>query len=192
MMNATNLAMNANAQDIRPWYREPWPWILMSGPIIVVIAAIVTLIIAMNVDPIAMVEDDYYKQGLAINQRLHRDKAASELALSAQVMLSGREARVFLNAKDMTALPAGLRLHFNHPTREGQDQVVTLDAAGQGFYSGVLAAEVRGRWHVYLEDQDETWRLVGSWQPAAGDPLELFSTQHDKPIDPALSTLKEE
>ncbi|MDR1351038.1 MAG: FixH family protein [Zoogloeaceae bacterium] len=187
MMNTTP-DMNANALDVRPWYKEPWPWILMSGPVIVVIAGIVTAIIAATVHPVAMVEDDYYKQGLAINQRLHRDKAASELSLSAQVMLSGREARVFLNAADTKTLPAELRLHFNHPTRDGQDQVVTLQAAGQGFYSGVLTTEVRGRWHVYLEDQDETWRLVGSWQPDVGDPLELFSSQ----VDSVLPTLKEE
>jgi hypothetical protein len=193
MMKAASPNMNANGLDDRPWYREPWPWILLSGPVIVVIASIATVIIAMNVHPVAMVEDDYYKQGLAINQRLHRDKEASDLSLSAQVMLSGREARVFLNAADRTKLPAGLRLHFNHPTRGGQDQVVTLlDAAGQGFYSGVLTAEMRGRWHVYLEDQDETWRLVGSWQSAAGDSFELFSTQQNNRTDSVLPTLKEE
>jgi hypothetical protein len=189
-MNTANPNLNAqgNALDVRPWYREPWPWILMAGPVIVVIAGIATVIIALTVHPAAMVEDDYYKQGLAINQRLHRDRAASELALSAQVMLSGREARVFLNAADMTTLPAELRLHFNHPTRSGQDQTVTLRGAGQGFYSGVLTTEVHGRWHVYLEDQDETWRLVGSWQPDISDSLELVSQQ----IDSALPTLKEE
>ncbi|MDR0736349.1 MAG: FixH family protein [Zoogloeaceae bacterium] len=192
MMKPANLGMTANALDVRPWYREPWPWILMSGPIIVVIAGIATAIIAMNVHPVAMVEDDYYKQGLAINQRLHRDKVASDLSLSAQVMLSGQEVRVFLNAADRTKLPTGLRLHFNHRTRSGQDQVVTLEAAGQGFYSGVLTAEVRGRWHVYLEDQDETWRLVGSWQTDAGDLLELFPTHSTQTDDPVLPTLKEE
>jgi hypothetical protein len=192
MMKTTSPNMNANALDNRPWYREPWPWILLSGPLIVVIAGIATAIIAMNVHPVAMVEDDYYKQGLAINQRLHRDKAASDLLLSAQVMLSGREVRVFLNAADRTKLPAGLRLHFNHRTREGQDQVVTLEMSGQGFYSGALTTEVRGRWHVYLEDQDETWRLVGSWQSNAGDSFELFSTQPNNRTDSALPTLKEE
>jgi hypothetical protein len=189
MMKSTSPNLSDNLLDVRPWYREPWPWILFSGPAIVVVAGIVTAIIAVNVHPAAIVEDDYYKQGLAINQRLHRDKAASELSLSAQVMLSGKEARVFLTAVEGATLPATLRLHFNHPTRAGQDQVVTLTAAGQGFYSGALATEVRGRWHVYLEDQDETWRLVGRWQPDNGAPLELFSTQS---TESALSTLKEE
>ena len=25
-----------------PWYREPWPWILISGPAIVVVAGMAT------------------------------------------------------------------------------------------------------------------------------------------------------
>ena len=31
----------------KPWYRHPWPWILMSGPAIVVVAGIVTAVIAV-------------------------------------------------------------------------------------------------------------------------------------------------
>ena len=31
----------------RPWYREPWPWIIMSGPAIVVVASFVTLWLAI-------------------------------------------------------------------------------------------------------------------------------------------------
>ena len=28
-----------NGQTPKPWYKEPWPWLLMSGPAIVVVAA---------------------------------------------------------------------------------------------------------------------------------------------------------
>ncbi|MCK9508095.1 MAG: FixH family protein [Pigmentiphaga sp.] len=27
----------------RPWYKEPWPWILMAGPAVVVVACVVTI-----------------------------------------------------------------------------------------------------------------------------------------------------
>jgi hypothetical protein len=33
----------------RPWYREPWPWILAAGPFIVVIAGIYTAWLAIKV-----------------------------------------------------------------------------------------------------------------------------------------------
>ena len=50
-----------------PWYRDPWPWILMAGPAAVVVAGAITLWIAFaSAD--GLVAGDYYKQGLAINQ----------------------------------------------------------------------------------------------------------------------------
>ena len=32
----------------RPWYREPWPWILAAGPAIVVVAGLATFWIAAH------------------------------------------------------------------------------------------------------------------------------------------------
>ncbi|HLR82939.1 MAG TPA: CcoH-like protein [Paenalcaligenes sp.] len=31
-----------------PWYKEPWPWILMSGPAIVAVACIITIYLAFS------------------------------------------------------------------------------------------------------------------------------------------------
>jgi hypothetical protein len=38
--------MQATAK--KPWYRHPWPWILMSGPAIVVVAGIFTAYLAVT------------------------------------------------------------------------------------------------------------------------------------------------
>lgn len=35
-------------EDKNPWYKEPWPWILMSGPAIVVVACIYTIYLAFS------------------------------------------------------------------------------------------------------------------------------------------------
>ena len=158
----------------QPWYKEPWPWILMAGPGLVIIAGVVTLWLAV-ISFDGVVEDDYYKQGLAVNQRIHRDKAAQELGLQAQVLRSGKEIRVFLSAAaPTTSMPDQLVLRLSHPTRGGMDQTIALTNAGQGFYSGTLEMEVGGRWHVFLEDQELTWRLLGDWQLNADAPLQLL------------------
>ncbi len=34
--------MILKSSDKQPWYREPWPWILMAGPVIVIIAGVIT------------------------------------------------------------------------------------------------------------------------------------------------------
>ena len=50
------------AQNTKPWYREPWPWFLISLPATAVAAGITTVwIAATNAD--GLVVGDYYKAG---------------------------------------------------------------------------------------------------------------------------------
>ncbi|MBP6382753.1 MAG: FixH family protein, partial [Pseudomonadales bacterium] len=58
-----------------PWYRQGWPWFLILLPLSVVIACFVTLYLALKTDE-ALVRDDYYKEGLAINRRLEEESNA--------------------------------------------------------------------------------------------------------------------
>ena len=55
----------------KPWYREPWPWLLMAGPVAVVLAGIATTVLAVTTFD-GLVADDYYKQGLGINRVIAR------------------------------------------------------------------------------------------------------------------------
>ena len=48
----------------KPWYREPWPWILMSGPATVVVAGCVTAVIAIRTaDPVVANYDARFHNG---------------------------------------------------------------------------------------------------------------------------------
>lgn len=40
--------MKALDENPNPWYKEPWPWILMSGPAIVIVACIITIYLAFT------------------------------------------------------------------------------------------------------------------------------------------------
>lgn len=39
---------SALREDTQPWYKEPWPWLLMAGPAIVVVACIFTIYLAFS------------------------------------------------------------------------------------------------------------------------------------------------
>ena len=159
-------------RDSNPWYREPWPWILMAGPAIVIVAGFVTAWLAI-VSNDGLVADDYYKQGLALNQRLQRDHYASDLGLRADVMRSGQQVRLLVAAERDAALPEALTLKLSHPTRAGQDQMVRMVAEGQGFYGGKLSADISGRWYVSIEDPAGRWRLQGEWRADGEAPLHI-------------------
>jgi len=147
---------------------------LIAGPATVIVAGFVTLWLAI-VSNDGLVADDYYKQGLAMNQRLQRDHYASELGLKADFMRSGQQVRLMVTAKRDVSLPEALTLKLSHPTRAGQDQMVKMVSEGQGFYGGELTADVSGRWYVSIEDPSGKWRLQGDWQADAEGSLRLES-----------------
>jgi hypothetical protein len=145
----------------KSWYREPWPWLLMSGPAIVIVAGFYTLWLAIQSDD-GLVADDYYKRGLAINQTLSRAQRAEQLALVARVEFGGDSARIrarLTGAK--ISLPPVLRLRLVHPTQAVADQVIELRAVAPGEYEGTRVAAAAGRRVVMLEDFERTWRLAG-------------------------------
>lgn len=156
----------------RPWYKERWPWLLMAGPAVVIVAGVITVWLAV-ISNDGLVSDDYYKQGLAVNQQLHRDSQAASLGLHADVMRAGANVRLLLRSEGEVKLAQALILKLSHPTRAGQDQSIQMVSEGQGFYSGKLAEEVSGRWLVFIEDPAGQWRLQGEWQADSEEPLKL-------------------
>lgn len=52
------------SQVSKPWYKERWPWILMAGPAIVVIACIITIYLAFTQDRDIPLVNKQNRQGL--------------------------------------------------------------------------------------------------------------------------------
>ena len=142
-----------------PWYRQRWPWLLMAGPGIVVVASMVTLWLAATTDD-AIVADDYYKRGLSINQRLERVDRAAALGLDAVADIAADgQVRVTLASAsaDIDAHPAVIVLGVAHATRGGLDRSAELVLGPDGTYGGRIEPVGQGRWLVSLETN--AWRL---------------------------------
>jgi uncharacterized protein len=158
-MNTRTATLNAPHVRATPWHRQPWPWLLMAGPAIVVVAGFATLYLAVRSDD-GLVADDYYKKGLAINRTLERADRAAQLGLTAvvDVTADGR-ARVALatDSKEPDALPAALRVAVLHPTRAGHDIRGVVVRGPDGDYVGTLDALPPGRWRIVVET--DAWRL---------------------------------
>jgi hypothetical protein len=150
----------------------------MAAPAAAVVGGAITAYLAVTHDD-PLVVDTYYKEGLAINRVLERDRAARQAGYRAQVMFSedGSQVRVHLAGG---AMPPSLRLQMVHPTRAELDRAATLHAVtspphtGQaGWYEGAIDLSAAPRWRVQLEDDRRGWRLTGEWRPREGGAVAL-------------------
>ena len=160
--------------QVIPWYRHRWPWLLMSGPGIVIVAGVITTVIAFKTSD-GLVADDYYKQGLAINRSLARDAGARALGLAATARFGAGNSRVRIAFDAGEPGNAALRLAMLHPTRAGMDQTVELVRIAPGLWEAPLVPPgasaggppARGLWRVQLESADGGWRIAGDWRSDA-------------------------
>ena len=141
----------------RPWYREPWPWILMAGPAAVIVAGAVTIWLAVSSSD-GLVADDYYKRGLAIDQEIRRDQAVLDLGITAVIETRDGVLRVRLEGRD--AAPDALFAQLVHATRAGHDRRLRLPRIAAGVYEAAMPTLPAGRWRLVLEDPQGEWRIV--------------------------------
>ena len=157
------MASRLPTYDTKPWYKQFWPWLLISLPGSVVIAGFVTLYIANKYSD-DLVADEPYKQGLAINRQLEKKLIAEQLGVEARFLFLGvgDERRVEVQLK---GAPEGeqLKLALSHPLEADRDFEVTLQYSGSSRYIGKLAQDIAPRWHWTLVSTGSTpWRLDGS------------------------------
>jgi hypothetical protein len=160
-----------STDDPKPWYRHRWPWFLMAGPATVLVAGSITMWISFS-GADALVVDDYYKQGKAINQDLRRDHAAAAIGLNASLrydaangILTGQ----LRGAEEVTPITVLLV----HPTVPEKDIRRTVQPNSAGEFSLPVPLLERAHWQVQLEDAGRSWRLNGSWSWPAQQSIDI-------------------
>ena len=170
-MNAAR--RRATGGQARPWYREPYVWLVITIPALAVVGGIAMIVISVVSDD-GLVVDDYYRRGKQINRVLERDRAAATLQLSARLAIDAQNiVRVKLRSDVNAPLPERVELNLAFATRSGIDQTVALrQVSSGGDYAGeLLRPLIDGRWYAQL--QTERWRLVGALQSPLDSPLRL-------------------
>ncbi len=141
-----------------PWYKQFWPWFLIVLPGTAVVATLYTVIIA-NQYADDLVVDDYYKEGLAINQQLERQNRAKSLELTAKFSPEERQLNIRIEGK--IEAPQ-LRLLLSHAMESDRDFAVPVQRVAQGHYRVLLPQTLKGRWHWTLDEGvSSDWRLDG-------------------------------
>jgi len=164
------------------WYKEPWMLLVVGGPVVVVIAAIITGFIAWQGED-KVISKDYYKRGLNINKDIYRDAKANEYKMLAKAQLDGVTGKVLLQLEGKTQLPASALLSVSTSSRTSvyeQIQKISLSQVQPGIYEGTLKmpsttdSASLALWHVQIEAAD--WRLTADWHDPMHTSLELKAT----------------
>jgi len=160
-----------NEQDVKPWYRQFWPWFLICLPASAVIASLYTVSLAVRTtDSLIITSDD----GMDVVAERHRaaEGLASALGLRARIDIDLESGAIVatLTAESPADWPKTLDLLLSHPAFAGRDRTITLtasrpDEAGNPTWSGHFVGVPDGRWYLVLADGD-AWRLNGTWSGA--------------------------
>jgi len=134
-----------------PWYRQFWPWFLIAIPLVSVLLGVLMITLATHGHD-ALVVDDWYKEGKAINRRIERDREASRLGLSARFE---RVPGALLLDLDVTSSafepPPALAVRWVHATRAERDGGASFVHAGGNRYVAAASLPVEGRWRLHVE-----------------------------------------
>lgn len=162
------------ATDDRPWYRYPWPWLLMIPPAASIVFWV--SVVTTMAGPPSLVVDDYAKIGLVYAEERSRDRRAAELGVVARLHWVRDTGSVTLAVTELDDPPERMALLLAHPTRQRSDLRTVVRRDSAGVYRGRLPSDAptpRGRRYVQLAPVGTDagdWRLTGE---LAADQSEL-------------------
>jgi hypothetical protein len=162
-------------QQGKPWYRFPLVWMMVAIPLAAVVMGVVMIYLAVTTYD-GLVVDDYYKQGLEINQVLDRQRHALELGLQATLQLgdANRVVNIRFNKGGLADYPETLTLSLQHATRQDSDVQVSLNHGLDDQYIGQLPFSLMpGIW--YFTIASEQWKISAREKIKTGSTIKLDS-----------------
>ncbi|WP_136247495.1 FixH family protein [Halomonas borealis] len=154
--------MSVPHRTIPPWYKQFWPWFMIGLLGASVTFSLVYLALSIHYFD-GTVADDYYKEGLAINQQIAKQERARDLGLSATLRADPATGDLVVDLAG-EAHPERLTLKLIFPTENHRDRRLTLEHLHAGRYVTMLEAPLRHRRYLHLEPADTgepAWRLTG-------------------------------
>ncbi len=152
-------------QDKQPWYKQFWPWFLISIPLASIIGGISMIIISID-GADTLVKEDYYKEGLAINKQFDKLRRAKSLGIKAELTLTDNKFMLNLNSEQ--PITESLTLEFSHATIKSKDFSLSLQQTTNGQYFSYLTPEqltaINGKWYITLYPYSEQWHLKNHWR----------------------------
>lgn len=143
--------------DKKAWYKQFWPWFLIIVPLSSMVLSFNMLRLAFDTED-SLVEDDYYKEGRAINLSLNKLEEAKRRNISTSILFTASGVEVTINSGQLED-GAALTLDFFHATQSNKDFSVMLLKDASGRYRADIEQDVQGKWRVSLHPHDQSWKI---------------------------------
>ncbi len=150
----------------KPWFREPWLWLVVAPPLAAVVGGLATLVLAIS-RPDADVRDDFVKDGIAVYRDGAGDELAARLGLDASLEYDASSGLVGIELHGAAAQPSELLLKILHPTEPGEDRELTVLRDEAGAFTAAMRPLTTSRWTLELSAPVQGWRLRGRMEPGA-------------------------
>lgn len=75
--------MKSETLDDKPWWKFGHVWMIIGGPLVVIVASVFTGYLAMSA-PDPVLDEDYYRKGLEINKHISAESPALAPAVQAR------------------------------------------------------------------------------------------------------------
>lgn len=166
MNNESSDIRSTQNHEIEPWFKQGWPWALIAIPFLTVIAGVITFMIAKDTSD-SLVQDDYYKKGLAINSNLERLNFTQSMQLIADIEVDTANNLIIVkleaNENSQKQLSNQLSINFSHPTLKSKDKSFQLSQLSKNEFVADFTQLDSAYWHIQIEDESKTWLLKGRW-----------------------------
>ncbi|MFT5593182.1 MAG: hypothetical protein ACI8SR_001554 [Oceanicoccus sp.] len=141
----------------RPWYKEPYVWMLIGIPLSsVIVGTFFITISVINKD--TLVRDNYYKDGLAYNQELQWDKKAKTMDIRMELLVKDNELSMQLVNSRLNPTST-LKVTLGHPTIAAKDRESHLQLTQDKRYLGYVDKLEDGRYYLLVESAEQQWRI---------------------------------
>ena len=149
--------------DVKPWYKQFWPWFIIAFPLTSVIAGLTTVYIASS-GADTVVTDDYYKKGLAYNKNTQAEHKAKELEI--EITLEDADKSMVLKlASNQESQPKQLSAYFSHSTKQELDFQLIFQNESNGYIAKLpYALADNQKWYVAIQPLDQSWKYKLTYQ----------------------------
>ena len=160
---------------IKPWYKQFWPWFLITPPLTAVIGGIITIWLAVNNDA-ELVTNNYYQDGLEINQRLKKEQVAVDMSIHATLLFSDTDQQLTLFLQGNMPVPKSLVLKLMSPLQQKKDISFRLTKVNQNLFRAEFIKPLAGRFYIDLAPENSLWRLKGETNLPNKEAIVISST----------------